>query len=124
MSSEKISAGLPRHPQRCPECGAPIPQAGARKCWLCHAELTGHDTAIESAEDRDLLQRIRLPEDSGPPMAVTVLAMVLLFTAICIGLAMSAPGLLIVLLVIATPAIFRTALASSPGQPEGAPRSA
>jgi hypothetical protein len=104
MSSEEISTD-----RRCPKCGATF-KAGDKDCWLCREE-----TAIRAgppartAPPVDLAERIKMGEplqDMSSHVFFGVLAIVL---GAGLALLLMAPGILIVLLVLATPAMMRTA---------------
>ncbi len=104
MTSENITTTPTPEPPAptCPECGAEIRVTGATRCWLCREALT--------PSPDDPARRIRLPnrQDSPAWAAIGVLALLL-----CLGLVFSeALGVLIVLLVLTTPALIRTVFAS------------
>jgi hypothetical protein len=113
MSSENITAE-----RRCPNCGAVI-KAGARECWLCQ-----EDTAIragtpeQEAQDREFLARIKLPEPQNEFGVMAVFG--ILAVLLCIGLAIDAPGILIILLVVAAPVLIRTMIVARK-QTQGTP---
>jgi hypothetical protein len=115
MSSENITTE-----SRCPHCGTRI-KAGDTKCWLCQEETSIRAGMPEDvARGRELARRIKLPEphrEFGVTAVFGVLAIL-----ICLGLAMEAPGVLVVIVVLATPALIRTAMAASK-RGEGAPMS-
>ena len=101
MSSEKFSAE-----RRCPQCGAII-RAGAKECWLCAADTSFRaGTPEEAAWERDLAERIRLPEPGRDFGVMGLFGFLALLVGI--GLAITAPGLLIVVLIVLTPVVIRT----------------
>ncbi len=114
MSSEQFSATPPPLPPRrakCPHCGAEIFSTSATECWLCHERITPPtSTAPDTADDRDLAALLRRPARKGDNPAWIVFGVLAIL--VCLGLATEGPGVLIVLLILATPALIRAALAS------------
>ncbi|MFO0965048.1 MAG: hypothetical protein U0793_05605 [Gemmataceae bacterium] len=111
MSSEQFSAEGPRRRAWCPYCGAEHVSARPQKCWLCQAdfgqtpEAAGQDERIDALTERIALPRPR--EEAEPLAAFGILALL-----ICLGLALVAPGVLIIVSFLAIPAIIRTAVVS------------
>jgi len=121
MSGDKVSERPLRGKPHCPYCGAELFSANPLKCWLCHESLTSAaDT--QAAYDPGIADRIRLPESRGDNPAWVVFGILALL--VCLGLMVEAPGILIVLLILATPALIRTVMASSRAQTQAAPASA
>jgi hypothetical protein len=126
MSQGEFAAGRPPgqvQPGRCPYCDAEL-RPGARRCWLCEEELpaTAGDARADHARAARIeaaSERIALPQPRRDNPAMAFLG--LLAILICVGLAAAAPGLLIVLLIVATPAFIRTMVVSSRRQAEGIP---
>ncbi len=92
---------------RCPECGAELGPHDT-KCWLCHAALTpgalaAQATAPPSAEPAAV---------SGSSTIVFIVVAVLL-GLLTLALVIEAPGLGIILAVVLTPALVRTAVTAS-----------
>jgi hypothetical protein len=125
MSADQFTARPPpgRKP-RCPHCGAEQFSAVAARCWLCEAPLApgaAPETPAEAAPES--LARFALPEPRGDNPAWAVFGVLALLVAL--GLAFTGPGLLVVLLILAIPALVRGSLAASrqaeQGRPLGAP---
>jgi len=120
MTSDQITtAPVPEAPKpTCPECGAEIRDPRAARCWLCREPLTPGPRASE-----DLARRIRAPElvrDSPAWAVIGVLGLLVLG-----GLMFAeALGVLIVLLILATPALVRTVGTAARRRHEGAPADA
>ncbi|HYV34531.1 MAG TPA: hypothetical protein VE988_02435 [Gemmataceae bacterium] len=88
---------------RCASCGAQILSSAATHCWLCQEALgpggqTGHSSGPSGRASGDNIA-----------MAAIGGLIILLFAA----MAMEAPGVLIILLVVATPALIRTLVVAS-----------
>jgi len=116
MSGDKISERPLRDKPYCPYCGAELFSANPLKCWLCHESLAPGESA---AYDPEIADRIRLPESRGDNPAwifFGVLAILLI-----LGLATAGPGILIVLLILATPALIRVVIAASHQASQGRP---
>jgi hypothetical protein len=105
---ERLRPGRPR----CPYCGAEV-GAHARRCWLCQEKMpAAYDGGEQDARIHQLSERIALPapsEGPGPMAAFGILALIL-----GIGMALAAPGILIIMVILLAPAFIRT-LAKSPG---------
>lgn len=118
MSSEQFTAAR-RHPQDgppCPHCGAEMQRPGAKQCWLCREPLVESDGV--TPRRGAFSPNIRLPRDRGDNPAFIFLAVLALLIAI--GLALEAPGILVILFIVALPALIRTVLIASRGQSGGA----
>lgn len=85
---------------RCPECGAEH-HAGARRCWLCGAELAGEPSAAPASTSADT-------EATAATFSLSSLFLVMTLVAVCAGVFAAAPGLGIIFAVLATPALVRT----------------
>lgn len=113
MSSEQFSATpLPPSPEkRCPHCGAEIIWLEVNQCWLCHESLS---PLVEEGQvaGRALMQteRNRLRESGADHPAWMVFGVLTLL--VCLGLMLEAPGVLVVLLILATPALVRLVVVS------------
>lgn len=129
MSSEQLAPGPP--PARCPQCGAEIHDRTAKRwvagqppptsmCWLCGEDL-GAAVQDRAEQIRQLTERLRLSEPRGDTPALVVFGVLALL--VCLGLAFSMPGVLIVLLILVTPAFIRTLIAHVREEGAGAPAS-
>lgn len=118
MSSRQLSTEPMGH--RCPSCGAEIRDPRRRYCWLCDEDLAPRDGITAQPPP---LPRLRLPghaSGDAPVMAVFgVLALLL-----GLGLLAEGPGALILLLILATPALVRTVVTTVRKDRESAPASA
>ena len=111
MSFGAYMAGLPDN-RRCPHCGAALKPGENTKCWLCLEKFS-----IQEGEPKP----VGRDRESSAPTQKTGFAGdngVLVFfgglvALICGALAFEAPGILIVLLVLATPALIRTAVVTT-----------
>ena len=118
MSSEQITAARPNPESEppCPHCGAEMQRPGARQCWLCREPLVESDGV--TPRSGPFSSNIRMPGDRGDnPAFIFLAALAILIT---IGLALEAPGILVVLFIVALPALIRTAVIASRGQSSGA----
>lgn len=121
MSSEPDSmAPPPAGEPLCPHCGATNSTPAAARCWLCHGELTlGVATGQSAAGGRQPRRRVRPANSTGDNPAWAVFGVLALLLAI--GLALDAPGILVVLLALLTPALIRTVVASARARPRDGP---
>ena len=94
---------------RCPDCQATYPQAGNR-CWLCGRALP--DTAATTAATPPMIAQI-IPAESPWTFSISSLMLVTMLAAVCLGLWAIAPGLAVVVSVVALPALARTFTASA-----------
>lgn len=124
MSDEPQPEGS-RGDERCAHCGAAFKSFADPRCWLC-----GHERK-QAARYWILPEKI-VPCGGEPPSAfesgstgdnATVVGFWLLAALVCFGLLLTAPGLLIVLAVLATPALARTAYLSWRAKQAGERRS-
>jgi hypothetical protein len=109
MGSEQYSETPLPDGNRCPQCGKLMP-AKAQLCSLCaqkHAIQEGLPTRYQDSGD---LPELRA-EPAGDRTAWAVFGVLAIL--ICVGLAFTAPGMLIVLLIVATPALIRALIVSS-----------
>jgi hypothetical protein len=118
MTSENITPTPAPGPAKptCPECGAEIRDPSAKRCWLCKEPL-GERPRLS---DEELARRIRLPSAKGdsPAWAVVAVLTLLLFGGL---LFTEAYGIVIVLLIVAVPALIRTVVMASRQREAGAP---
>jgi len=113
MSADSFSTQPPppRKPH-CPHCGADFFSPTPVKCWLCQQQVApGTSTEAPADDDRGLAERIRLPEPRGDNPGWIVFG--ILAILLVLGLASAGPGILLVLLILAIPALIRAALAAS-----------
>ena len=127
--------------KRCPHCDAPVINQGAADCWLCQEPLGGGTAvtdrplpphrgqqpepgggafAAEGITDRPAQRRPVAPPrsaDDNPLIAF----LGLLFLLVCAGLIIENPGLGILLVIVATPALVRAVFLASRRREEGAP---
>lgn len=101
---------------RCPDCGA-VPLAGADKCWLCGRMLSPESRVIGKPGS---------DETSASPFQFSIETMLLVTTliAVCLGALVSLPGLGVVALFIAVPALVRTCLTGVSAKRHGQPLTA
>jgi hypothetical protein len=97
--------------RRCPECDA-VPLAGATKCWLCRASLPPESRVAGKTHLDDT--------DPGPiQFSIETLLLVTTLAAVCLEALVSLPGLGVVALFIAVPALVRTCLTGVAGNHVG-----
>ena len=110
----------------CPECGANVGfQAG--RCWLCHRPLESSDIIdaeivpppIASAALDHPFRQAKFGQFS-----LETLLMVITLAAVCLGMTAAAPGMGILIMVIAVPALIRTVMAGHQERQAGRPMSA
>lgn len=91
-----------RTPVQCPSCGASV-SPGQSSCWLCHAPLAADETpASPFAPGHPFV-----PRAAGQFTIATILLVTTLI-AVCLGLFRYSPGLGVLLIVFAAPALVRT----------------
>jgi hypothetical protein len=83
---------------RCPECGATL--SGASECWLCRRATQAGDSSPTSpfAEERK----------SAGQFSLATVFLIITLIAVCLGSLRLAPGLGVLLIIVATPALIRT----------------
>jgi hypothetical protein len=91
--------------QRCTECGAGY-RPGAKRCWLCGAKLP-----------EEPIEALVLPEAAADANTATFslssLFLVVTLVAVGAGIAAAAPGLGVLFVIVATPALVRTIVVAS-----------
>src|SRR5271155_2576355 len=109
MSSDQFSEKpLPASNKFCPYCGEGIP-AGARACWLCLTKYAIQEgVPAPTARDRSAPDKQDRAGDSAAWAAFGVVALFLIG-----ALALETPGVLIVLLILAAPAMARALVSAS-----------
>jgi hypothetical protein len=107
--------GVGRGPRHCRECGAAVINYSATRCWLCEAPLSA--TEEDDAPGRHAVapSLAREPRPSSEVMVFLGFLVLLLG----IGLAGAVPGVLIVLLIVLTPILIRTAHTASADRAHG-----
>jgi hypothetical protein len=118
MSSEHFSeAPLPASRKSCcPLCGAAICQGATKRCWMCGKDFALiTDAEIRAARIREQSAHIEAARGGQDHAAFVVFG--ILAILVSAGLMVEAPGILVVLLVLAVPALIRTAVQSA-GQDE------
>lgn len=101
-SPEGIRAGVPETPTplagafRCPECGAKRISAAAVPCWLCRRPLPEYTGPMPAG---------RPAEELGDNPAFIVLGVLAIL--LCVGLMLETPGVAIILVIAAVPALVR-----------------
>ncbi len=93
----------------CPYCGAKRITSAAVPCWLCQEMLPPLEGSVPSGSVQGATSRVA---------AIVVGVLVLL---IGVGLTMAAPGLFLVLALIATPILIRSVVVSRRARREGRP---
>jgi len=92
-------------PRTCDQCGA-ANSATRRECWQCGAQIT---SLVSSESDVNLFASPAVPEQEfSTGQNLSSLLLLVALAAICLGIAAIAPGLAIVLAVLAVPALIRT----------------
>jgi hypothetical protein len=111
----------PRPPEadkRCQHCGAPIKPGKAEACWLCLEQHSIQEGMPRRHNDRGATTVSR-SEAPGQTSAWAIFGGLAIL--VCIGLAIEAPGALVMFLILATPALIRTLIVLAPGQDTGTP---
>ena len=103
------NAKLTGPPGGCPECGARVKATDA-KCWLCGRELVVQAEIV--SEDDSPFAASWNPRAGTTPVpwqfSLESLLMVITLAAVCLGAFAATPGLGILALIVATPALIRT----------------
>jgi hypothetical protein len=90
---------------RCPECGAALDSREGR-CWLCRREVSGPEVNPYASPPAAALAAA-----SPAQFSLVTLLLVITLVAVCLGVTMAAPGLGVLLMVLAAPALVRTMVA-------------
>jgi hypothetical protein len=90
----------------CPECGAVVQ---GNVCWLCHRALTDN----QARQPDFAAAQIEHDQRSQQTFGLSTLFLFITVIAVCLGVFVAAPGLGILLAVIAVPAFIRTSVAAS-----------
>jgi hypothetical protein len=103
-------ARLTGPPGGCPECGARVKPTDAR-CWLCGRELVVLAEVVGDAHESPFAASWN-PRAGVKPVpwqfSLESLLMVITLAAVCLGAFAATPGLGILALIVATPALIRT----------------
>jgi hypothetical protein len=102
----------------CPDCGAEAP-ADSLKCWLCHRQLAVQAELVD--EDSPRSHRAPPRRTSGVQFSLETLMLVITLFAVCLGVIMAAPGLGILVAIVAAPALVRTLVAGYQERKAGTP---
>ena len=99
--------------RRCCECGAEL-SANDERCWLCRRDLVIDAEVVETQPAAGASLR-------GAPLQFSLETLLLIVTlsAVCLGALVAAPGLGVLLLVIAVPALVRTCLSGMQAKKQG-----
>lgn len=92
-----------RTPVQCPSCGASV-SPGQSSCWLCHAPL---EAMGETPTSPFAAEHPFVPRAAGQFTIATILLVTTLI-AVCLGVFRYSPGLGVLLIVLAAPALVRT----------------
>jgi hypothetical protein len=95
----------------CPQCGAKRITSAMQPCWLCGAILPKLDSPLAAGP-------VRGREDNPAFIVIGVLLILVM-----VGLAVEAPGLLVVLALAATPALIRSMVVARRAKAAGQPLS-
>jgi hypothetical protein len=103
-----MSIDRPESPsvRRCPECGAEL-GVDDERCWLCRRDLVIDAELVETPKATG-----QSPFAAVHPLQFSLETLLLIVTlsAVCLGALVAAPGLGVLALVIAVPALIRTCL--------------
>ena len=108
MKSDRFSEKPLSSKPHCPFCDAELYSTKVLKCWLCHQQLSTAKTgdAEAAGKMRDIrLHPRELVRDEGPWTVFGVLSLLMI-----VGMSMAAPGFLVVLLILAVPAVIRATI--------------
>src|ERR1700686_1583493 len=105
MSSEQFSEKpLPAGKKRCPYCGEVL-AASDEQCWLCLEKVS-----VKEGEPRPRARTAPAAADGDNATWAVFAALTIVMVG---GMALAAPGVLIVLLILAVPAMIRAVAVSS-----------
>ena len=104
---------------RCPHCDAENPP-GERTCWLCREAIAS--ACGDEVSSKDFVRPSSGRADTNTwTFHLSSLMIVIAIIAIFLGLLREVPGLSILLVIVATPAVVRTCVATSRRRAKGAP---
>lgn len=105
----------PQRPKKCRHCGAGNPE-GDLKCWLCSASLDAADKSADGSLGSTSIEMplatavgSTTPLGSGQMQLATIFLLMTL-SAVIVALIGAAPGLGILMAIVATPPVIRTML--------------
>ena len=110
MSASSAEPKPASAPHSCPECGARVKPAD-QKCWLCGRELVVTAEVVEDFAESPFAASWspRADAKSVPfQFSLESLLMVITLAAVCLGAFVATPGLGILALIVAAPALLRT----------------
>jgi hypothetical protein len=107
-----IEPPAPTVEHHCPHCGAELYALGARECWMCRGPLTPQE---------GLAEQVILPASTGDRLGLVLFC--LLIALVFVGLAVAAPGLALLLGILAVPALLQMANIAARRRKEGWPLS-
>jgi len=110
-----MSANDARGATTCPECGE-VAIAGKNKCWLCGAALGARAGHAQQRLGTSSAVAGALQSDTQ-----VLVVLVILTVLVCVGLMFEQPGIGILLAIVATPALVRTAVATARQRERGRP---
>jgi hypothetical protein len=120
MSYGTYMAGPPPDDnRRCPQCGAALKPGEPERCWLCLEKFSIQEGAPEPV-GRDRASSAQPGKSVGDKPALAFFGG--LVVLVCGALAFEAPGILLMLLILATPALIRTVVVKAgagPATPAG-----
>jgi len=104
----------------CPECGA-AHRLGAKSCWLCGAKfpVSGPDQGVPTSPFA--ASQASSTEATAATFSLSSLFLVMTLAAVAAGVFAAAPGLGVLFLLVATPALVRTMIATSRQKARGIP---
>lgn len=100
----------PGSPLSCPECSARIKPTD-EKCWLCGRELVVTAEVVEDFAESPFAASWSPRADAKPipfQFSLESLLMVITLAAVCLGAFVTTPGLGVLALIVAAPALLRT----------------
>ncbi len=101
-------------PLRCPDCGADVRPQDER-CWLCQRPLSGGGVVmaevVERAAPPIVPQWVEARRANPAQFSLETLMLIVTLVAVCLGMLAAAPGLGVLVSVVAAPALIRTLIA-------------
>jgi hypothetical protein len=97
-------------PGGCPECGARVKPTDAR-CWLCGRELVVTAEIVEALDESPFAASWSPRVGAAPQpfqFSLESLLLVITLVAVCLGAFVATPGLGVLALIVAAPALLRT----------------
>lgn len=97
---------------RCPSCGAAL-RPTADRCWLCGAGVTQANQPVTELEHPEVIDAVLVSQETAATFSLTSLFLVMTLAAVAAGVIAAAPGLGVLFVVIALPALARTIVVTS-----------